>query len=636
MRVFLADLAHDKSVDVSTLTVPLNIGYLKAHAIATHGGQVQVRLFKEPEKFLAACLAESPDVVGLTNYGWNVRLNQVVGNYLKRALPQTVVVAGGPNIDGDREARRRYLTRHSYVDYVVVGAGEQAFSALLGWLGTGGRDASLPANVACLRGDRLLLAEQPPVSRDIHDIPSPYLGGYLDEFLSAGMVPLFESNRGCPFGCTFCAWGSASQNLVRRFHLDVILAEIEYVGAHSRAPNWIFCDANFGMLERDVEIARAIRKVKDAAGFPEHCHVWQSKNTTERNLEIAAILEDMAVPVMAVQSMTKEVLANIQRGNISTDTYLQYQRRFHQLGRRTYSDMIVPLPGETLPSHLDGLAQLFDYGVDDIQNHNLRLLAGAETNSVETRDRYGFRTRYRLIHGDAGIYRTPDGGELFCFEYEESLRSTHSMSEEELFYLRKLHFLVEFAWNIQVYRPLLEWLAGHGINQVRVLEALIDRAEGKDGPVAEFFHRLDRFSREEWFDTPEQIETHFAQPQSRQQLLAQDLDKLNILFGILLLKDYKTAFDSAFAGLALDLLPEARAELDSILAHCFALFPPLDDGIVERVVELPGGGSARLVESAKRAELRAILAARKQQRRSLSKILNTLSVRLSDLRLTEA
>jgi hypothetical protein len=104
VRVFLADLAHDKSVDVSTLTVPLNIGYLKAHAIATHGGQVQVRLFKEPEKFLAACLAESPDVVGLTNYGWNVRLNQVVGNYLKRALPQTVVVAGGPNIDGDREA----------------------------------------------------------------------------------------------------------------------------------------------------------------------------------------------------------------------------------------------------------------------------------------------------------------------------------------------------------------------------------------------------------------------------------------------------------------------------------------------------------------------------------------------------
>lgn len=635
MRIFLADLAHNKSVDVSTLTIPLNIGYLKAHAMATEGDRAEVRLFKEPEKFLAACIEESPQVIGLTNYGWNARLNQAVGNYLKRALPQTVVVAGGPNIDGAEEARRRYLTQHSYVDYLVVGAGEQAFSALLGWLRSGGGDASLPANVACLRGDRLLLTEKPPESRDIDDIPSPYLAGYLDEFISAGMVPLFESNRGCPFGCTFCAWGSAAHNLVRRFHLDVILAEIEYVGARSRAPNWIFCDANFGILERDVEIARAIRKVKDGSGFPHRCHVWQSKNTTGRNLEIAAILEDMAVPVMAVQSMDKQVLVNVHRGNISTDTYLQYQRRFHALGRPTHSDMIVPLPGETLRSHLDGLTQLFDYGVDYIQNHNMRLLAGAETNSVETRARYGFHTRYRLIHGDAGVYRTPDGSELFCFEYEESLPSTHSMSEGDLFYLRKLHFLVEFAWNIQVYRPLLAWLAGRGINQVQVLQTLIDRAEGEGGPVAQFVHRLDQFSREEWFDTPEQIESHFAQPPHQQQLLAQDLDKLNTLFSVILLKDYKTAFDDAFASLACELSPKAKAELDPVLAHCFALFPPLDDDIAERMVELPCGGSTRLVESAKRAELRAILVARQQQRQSLSKILNTLSIRLSDLRLTE-
>ena len=635
MRIFLADLAHTKSVDVTSLTVPLNISYLKAHATAALGNEIDVRLFKDPEKLLAACFQEPPRVIGLSNYGWNVKLNQTIGAYLKRTFPEIVIAAGGPNIYGDENALRSHLARHSYLDYLVVGAGEQPFTALLAWLRAGSDDlSSLPANVACLR-NAVTFVEKPPQSKEIRDVPSPYLAGYLDEFLSAGMVPLFESNRGCPFGCTFCAWGSAAHNLVRKFGLDVILAEIDYVSAHSRAPNWIFCDANFGILKRDVEIAHAIRKVKDSTGFPQRCIVWQAKNTTERSLEIAAILEEMAVPVMAVQSLTPGVLANIRRKNISTDSYVEYQRRFHALGRPTYSDMIVPLPGETLASHLDGLARLFDYGVDDIQVHNMRLLPGAETNSVETRARYGFRTRYRLIHGDAGAYRAPGGAGLFCFEYEESLRATNSISEDDLFYLRKLHFLVEFAWNIRVYRPLLAWLAARGINQTKVLQAVIERAGAEDGRVAEMFRRLDQFSRNEWFDTPGEIEAHFAEPPQQDLLLAQELDKLNILFSVVLLKEYKTDFDAAFARLARGLSHDAGPELDVVLNYCFALFPPLDSASVDQVVNLPGGGAARLVESPRRTKLRSILADRSHRHRSLSKILNTLNIRLSDLRLDE-
>ena len=47
----------------------------------------------------------------------------------------------------------------------------------------------------------------PRVSR-LDDIPSPYLEGYLDEFLAEPKLsPLLESNRGCPFSCTFCVDG---------------------------------------------------------------------------------------------------------------------------------------------------------------------------------------------------------------------------------------------------------------------------------------------------------------------------------------------------------------------------------------------------------------------------------------------
>ena len=167
--------------------------------------------------------------------------------------------------------------------------------------------------------------------------------------------------------------------------LDIALEEIKYVGKRSKAKNWIVCDANFGLLKRDVELAKAIRKVKDEYGTPDKCDIWLAKNTTDRNLEIAEIMGDMIVPVMAVQTLADEVLKNISRDNISTDTYAAYQRRFHSIGSKTYSDVIVPLPGETLQSHIDGLKKLIGFNVDIIQNHNMRLLPGARTNSPEMR-----------------------------------------------------------------------------------------------------------------------------------------------------------------------------------------------------------------------------------------------------------
>ena len=49
--------------------------------------------------------------------------------------------------------------------------------------------------------------------------------------------------------------------MVRRVDLDQALAEIEYVGRRSNGRHWIICDANFGILPRDVDIARAVRHI---------------------------------------------------------------------------------------------------------------------------------------------------------------------------------------------------------------------------------------------------------------------------------------------------------------------------------------------------------------------------------------
>ena len=44
-KVFLADLAHTYSVDDRSLPIPLNIGFIKAYAVAQFGASVEITLF---------------------------------------------------------------------------------------------------------------------------------------------------------------------------------------------------------------------------------------------------------------------------------------------------------------------------------------------------------------------------------------------------------------------------------------------------------------------------------------------------------------------------------------------------------------------------------------------------------------
>ena len=651
-KIFLADLAHTGSVTDQSLTIPLGIGYVKAYCDRALGDQVEIGLFKHPNKFLAAAERESPHVFGFANYGWNANLNRHIGRYIRQKFPDALMIAGGPNIDPQPDRRLAFLRQHDYLDFLIVDGGEQPFAELIEWHRAGTRDlGKLPGNIVWREGDNFRATPERKIKKIIEDIPSPYLSGDLDEFITAGMIPLFETNRGCPFQCTFCAWGSASKDLVRRLDLDQAIGEFEYVGARSSAPNWIVCDANFGILKRDIELAKVIRKIKDERGYPEKCHIWLAKNVTERNLVIGEIMADMIVPVMAVQSLDDRVLKHIKRDNISLETYEEYQKKFHRIGSRTYSDLIVPLPGETLDSHIAALRTLMGLGVDIVQNHNMRLLAGAETNSTETRERFRFHTRYRLIHGDAGVYRALDGTEIHAFEYEESLRSTDTMSEENLFYLRKLHFLVDFCWNIEVYKPLLQLGMSYGVNPVDVLARLLaDGESGKNSVLAKLFADFNRSSEAEWFETADDIENHFADPVNFQRLLNQEFEKLNTQFSVIALRDFKPALDAAIADSLATFGAIPTERLDAFALLTFALFPPLNTNAPETAIEIPSEWASReqgssesavatldktkiqLIETKARRDLRKIISTTRAA--SLSKILHTRNISLSDLRLT--
>ena len=79
-------------------------------------------------------------------------------------------------------------------------------------------------------GDRVVRNPDRDRIADLNTLPSPFLTGLFDVY--AGVPELFvtlETNRGCPYSCTFCDWGSATASRVRQFDIERVFARARMV-----------------------------------------------------------------------------------------------------------------------------------------------------------------------------------------------------------------------------------------------------------------------------------------------------------------------------------------------------------------------------------------------------------------------
>jgi putative methyltransferase len=330
----------------------------------------------------------SNDVVAFSTYVWNKNYNYALAKRLKELNPKCLMIFGGPEIP---VTKRDIFRRFPFMDIVVKGEGEITLRTVLECLVDQGSFDLVGGLVLNKEG---VAVDTGPAERIsiLDDIPSPYLTGVFDKIIAetTGVQwnATLETNRGCPYQCTFCDWGSLTYNKVKQFNLDRVFAELDWI-ARNKCGFVTITDANFGMfVERDDAIANKMLELQDQYGYPESLSITWAKN---QKPEVFAIVSKLIKSprfnsglTVSVQSMDEGVLEHIKRKNLDQHKISEIFAMCEKHNVPVYTEIILGLPGETASSWKEGVWKLFRAG-----NHtglnilHAQLLENAEMNLLQ-------------------------------------------------------------------------------------------------------------------------------------------------------------------------------------------------------------------------------------------------------------
>ena len=389
----------------------LSLGLMMAHAAALDGGRLTETYEFVPDwcdRTVPALTSNEPPAIYLfSNYIWSHAWNVVRSAEIKEKSPHSLTIHGGPNTPKYVADIESFLTTNPHVDIAVHGEGEATFGDVLdvlqGRIDDGPPDLSVLRDVPGLtfrEGDKIVQTGSRDRITDLDTIPSPYQSGLFD---SVGDVEItlmtIETNRGCPYGCTFCDWGSATLSRMRKFDLDRVFQEIEWCAKHKvRA---VFCaDSNFGIFPRDVEIARKVVELKQQYGYPIIFESSYAKNTVKHLRDIIDTLATggiLSTGTLSLQSVDVATLDAIRRSNIKVEKYDQLAVEFGKQGLPLVVELMMGLPGSTVQSFIGDLQQTIDREVNARVNPT-EVLMNSPMNAPDYRREHEIETLRPVNH----------------------------------------------------------------------------------------------------------------------------------------------------------------------------------------------------------------------------------------------
>jgi radical SAM superfamily enzyme YgiQ (UPF0313 family) len=522
IRIYLGDLTYD-TVSLSTDSFPLSIGYVGAYCKKEFGTKVEVELFKYIEELEDAIKKSPPDILGLTNYSWNERIGIELFKRGKKINKNMLAVWGGPNFPIDVPSQKKFMSDNSDVDIYVPIEGEIGFANIVEKVleidnTKNIREEILSSSIdGCVvnNEDRKLSFGLPTRRiKELDEIPSPYTTGMFDKFFDGRLSPMIQTNRGCPFQCTYCTDGIDEKQKVNSFSLERVFSEINYIAKHvPKKTNLMFiADLNFGMMPRDKQICDAIAEIQEKYNYPKKIDVSTGKNSRDKIVDAIKSLNGALSIKISVQSTDKNVLENVKRSNISTDQMLAIAPAIKESGLPSQTEIIIGLPGDTYESNVSTLKDMLKVDVDEYLIYTLMLLHGSELNTPIEREKWGFNTKFRILPRSFTQF---EGKKIM--EIEEVVVSSNSLSFNDYIKLRQLAFSM-FIINQISFKPLIKFLRQNKIDLFNLFEIPIE-SDNLPIEIKKIFEEFSNSTINELWDSPEEIIDNFQKGEEYNKLL---------------------------------------------------------------------------------------------------------------------
>lgn len=347
----------------------LAIRYLKAYAAPEFDVELTEYTIKDPIMNVVTDLYKrKPDVIGFSCYIWNMDETMKIISILKKILPDTKIILGGPEVTYDAI---HWLGEIPGADFIIIGEGELTFKLLLSEI-AGEQQFSNVTGIAFIDHGRPIITPPSP-KLDLRTLPSAFR--FEDDLPALSKrVTYIETSRGCPFNCQFCL--SSIETGVRYFDREKVKEDLRFLMAHGAK--------TIKFMDRTFNISRSYALDIFSFLIAEHTPgtVFQFEITADiMKPEVIEYLNKEAPPGL----FRFEI--GIQSTNDYTNELVKRKQNFDKLKRTVtmikhggkvdqHLDLIAGLPEENYLSFRKTFNDVFAMRPEELQLGFLKMLRG--------------------------------------------------------------------------------------------------------------------------------------------------------------------------------------------------------------------------------------------------------------------
>ncbi|WP_372996745.1 B12-binding domain-containing radical SAM protein [Lutispora sp.] len=319
------------------------------------------------DKIIKHIYLSNSKVLAFSCYIWNREFIMKLGPSLKKIMPDSIIVLGGPEVSYDVEST---MKGNPWIDYIIFGEGEETFYQFASHLLDKDKDIKNIDGLAYNSNGMVYVNNTRSPLANLDEIPFPY-----DNFNDLkNKIIYYETSRGCPFTCQYCL--SSIEPGVRYFSLDRVYRDID-IFINNNVKQVKLVDRTFNCnKKRSVEIMEYILSKNGSTNF--HFEISAKLIDSDFLNTVKKAPKGIFQFEIGVQSTNEDTLETITR-NESFKEIRDNINKIIDLGNcHIHLDLIAGLPYEDIKSFEKSFNDVYSLKPQMLQLGFLKLLRGSK------------------------------------------------------------------------------------------------------------------------------------------------------------------------------------------------------------------------------------------------------------------